>query len=101
MTFRTQEYEADEEWYDGVIDETRSYVRCDCGFVEVDKNLETYIQPGLHRIGPVGSLQPIDADTMDIIGQKVISVGRTRGIQRGTIAIDLGKVLKRLNLELL
>ncbi len=86
MTYRTQSYEADEDWYGGVIDEALSYVRCDCGFVEVGENLETYMQQGLHRIGPTGPVQRIDPDTMDIIGQKVISIGRTRGIQRGSIA---------------
>ena len=86
MTYRTHEYEADEDWYDGVIDEALSYIRCDCGFVEVDENLEPYVRSGLHRIGKTGQLLKIDRDTMDIIGQKVISVGRTRGIQRGTVA---------------
>lgn len=84
-TYSTFEHEADEDWYGGVIDEARSYVRCDCGFVPVDEHLEAYVEAGLHRIGDTGSLLRIDADTMDIIGQKVISVGRTRGVQRGTV----------------
>ena len=71
---------------EGIIDETRSYVRCDCGFVAVDDHLKSHVQPGLYAIGTTGPLQRIDPDKMDIIGQKVISIGRTRGVQRGTIA---------------
>ncbi|MFQ6113523.1 MAG: hypothetical protein ACE5NG_05470 [bacterium] len=43
------------------------------------------MQPGLHAIGGTGPLLSINRDTMDIIGQRVISVGRTRGVQRGTV----------------
>lgn len=86
LTYSTIQYEYDENWYNNVIDEQNSYVRCDCGFVVVDDYLSGYVQSGLHAIGVTGPLLRIDPDTMDIIGQKVISVGRTRGIQRGTIA---------------
>ena len=85
ITYSTKEYEADEDWYNGIVDESRSYVRCDCGLVQIVEELEQFIRPGLHAIGPTGSLLRIDPETMDIIGQKVISIGRTRGIQRGTI----------------
>jgi hypothetical protein len=84
-TMHTRTYEPDQDWYNGVVDETRSYVRCDCGFVAVANHLKDYVQPGLHAIGTTGDLLRISPDTMDIIGQKVISVGRTRGVQRGTI----------------
>lgn len=85
-TSRVAEYAYDEEWYNNVIDEENSYVRCDCGFVVVDKHLAGKVIPGLHAIGRTGPLLPINPETMDIIGQKVISIGRTRGIQRGTVA---------------
>jgi hypothetical protein len=81
----TRTHETDEVWYDGVIDESRSYVRCDCAFVSIDDRLVRHVVPGLHAIGPTGELLPINPKTMDIIGQRVISIGRTRGIQRGTI----------------
>lgn len=84
-THRTMEYADDQDWYNGEIDEERSYVRCDCGFVEVDDSLAQYVEPRLHVIGPTGALLRIDPTTMAIIGQKVISVGRTRGVQRGTV----------------
>lgn len=85
-TAGTREYEPDEEWYENVIDEPDSYVRSDCGFVAVDERLSHLVMPGLHAIGTTGPLLRIDPDTMDIIGTRVISIGRTRGIQRGTIA---------------
>ncbi|TKJ38544.1 hypothetical protein CEE37_12320 [candidate division LCP-89 bacterium B3_LCP] len=85
MTYSGREYEEDETWYDGTIDEENSRVRCDCGFVAVSEYLEPYLRPGLHAIGDTGELLRINPDSMDIIDQKVISIGRTRGVQRGTI----------------
>jgi len=84
-TFSTKEFAADENWYEGVIDEQLSYVRCDCGFVQIYDFLSGHVHPGLHIIGKTGPLLRIDINKMDIIGQRVISIGRTRGIQRGTI----------------
>lgn len=85
VTHSIKEYALDEKWYDGVINEEESYVRCDCGFVKVDDDLSSFVQSGLYAVGKTGSLLKTDPKTMDIIGQKVISVGRTRGVQRGTI----------------
>ena len=85
VTHSTREFSPDEAWYQGVIDERRSWVRCDCGFVEVDQELSDLVQSGLHAIGNTGALLRIDQDAFDIIGQRVISVGRTRGVQRGTV----------------
>lgn len=85
-TYNTKEFAADENWYNNVIDESFSYVRCDCGFVAVDEHLESHVSPGLHIIGNTGPLLRINPDTMDIIGQKVISIGRTRGVQKGTVS---------------
>jgi hypothetical protein len=81
----TLEYATDQVWYEGIIDEAYSYVRCDCGFVAVDEHLINHVRPGLHVIGQTGPLLRTDPNTMDVIGQKVISIGRTRGAQRGTI----------------
>lgn len=83
--YHTKEFAFDEKWYEGVIDEVNSYVRCDCGFVVVDENLSRHVASGLHVIGKTGPLLRINPDTIDIIGQKVISIGRTRGVQRGTV----------------
>lgn len=83
--YHTKEFAFDEKWYEGVIDEVNSYVRCDCGFVVLDENLSRHVASGLHVIGKTGPLLRINPDTIDIIGQKVISIGRTRGVQRGTV----------------
>ena len=85
VTYEAIEYATDETWYDGLIDEAGSHVRCDCAFVEVDGHLSERLSPGLHAIGTTGPLLRIDPGTMDIVGQKVVSVGRTRGVQRGTV----------------
>ena len=85
VTAETKVHAADEKWYGGVIDEADSYVRCDCAFVAVDEQLLEHVKPGLHAVGDAGPLLRTDPDTMDLIGQRVTSVGRTRGVQRGTV----------------
>jgi hypothetical protein len=85
-TFIAIEYATDENWYNEIIDESNACIRCDCGFVEIDDSLAQYVRSGLHVIGATGPLLRIDPETMDIIDQKVISVGRTRGVQRGRVA---------------
>ena len=86
VTQSTQQYMTDEDWYGGAVDESESYVRCDCGFIAVDEHLEEFVRPEQHLIGRTGDLLRIDAETMNIIGQRVIGIGRTRGLQRGTVA---------------
>ncbi len=85
FTKRDKERAPDEDWYEGLIDESLSYVRCDCAFVEVLEHLQGLVRRGLHVIGDTGPLLRVDVGTMDIIGQPVVSIGRTRGVQRGTI----------------
>ena len=86
LTYSTREEAPDEHWYEGVINEEDSYVRCDAAFVEVDEDRVGGVQPGLHVIGSTSPLLRIDPKNMDLIGQMVISVGRTRGVQKGTVA---------------
>lgn len=38
-TYHTKEFATDEAWYDNVVDEHLSYVRCDCRFVAVISTL--------------------------------------------------------------
>ena len=85
-TAQVIEHAFDQHWYDGVIDEADSFVRCDCAFVQVDDDVVSQLQPGVHTLGPAGPLLRTDPETMDVIGWRVISVGRTRGVQRGTVA---------------
>ena len=84
-TVETKLMAADEGWYDGVIDEANSYVRCDFAFVQVNGDLVGDVKAGIHAVGKIGDLLRIDPGTMDAIGQKVVGVGRTRGVQRGTV----------------
>ena len=51
----------------------------------MEERLESKVESGLYAIGKTGELLRIEPETMDIIGQKVISIGRTRGVQRGRI----------------
>ena len=85
FTKSTREFVTDAHWYNDVIDEEFSSVRSDCAFVQVAEALQQFVRPGLHVIDNTGRVLPIDPGTMDIIGQPVISIGRTRGVQRGTI----------------
>jgi hypothetical protein len=73
-------------WYGGILDEPKGKVIPDYAFLEILKNKIPEVEPGLHRIGKVGPLKRIDPNTMDIIGQNVISIGCKRGIQRGYVA---------------
>ncbi len=82
-TLMVKEYQEDHDWYNRVVDEQNTKIRCDCGFVKIDK---AEINSGLYKIRKLGPIIKVDYNTMDIIGQPVISVGCTRGIQRGEIA---------------
>lgn len=79
------EYDADQDYFNGLIDEADAYYRIDCAYVELSDAATSISQPGLHRLGNIGAPIPLDLNTMGPIGQRVVSVGRTRGIQRGTI----------------
>ncbi len=85
-TQTTLEYLVDESHWVGMIDEKDAFVRVDCGFVSVLDSARELVKPGLHQLGALGEVLPIDLETMDIIGTEVTSIGRTRGIQNGVIA---------------
>jgi hypothetical protein len=76
------------DWYNINSNEKNTKVTCDYAFVEFYKKTkknENSINHGLFEIGNIGSVMEIDLQKMDIIGQKVISIGSKSGIQRGTI----------------
>jgi hypothetical protein len=75
----------DEYYLNHLIDEENAYYRIDCAFIELQGEALELAQPGLHELGPIGKPLPLDLGTMGPLGTKVISIGRTRGIQRGTI----------------
>jgi hypothetical protein len=80
------EYVADQEWYGPLIDEPSTFVRVDCAFVRLatDFNLDD-INPHMMGVGQLGPVKSISLEDMSIIGQKVLRVGRTTGLRRGTI----------------
>jgi len=84
-TSQSIEYVSDERHYDGMVDEKDALVRVDCGVIPVDAGVERRVKPGLYELGPLGETRRIDLLSMEIIGARVASVGRTRGVQRGTI----------------
>jgi hypothetical protein len=73
-------------WYGGILDEPKGKVIPDYAFLKILESKIPEVKAGLHRIGKVGPLKRIDPNTMDIIGQNVISIGCKRGIQRGYVA---------------
>lgn len=86
-TERTIEYVEDQNWYGPLVDEPKTYVRVDCAFVRLDKDFKTSdINPQLMGAGKLGPVKIISIDDMSIVGQKVLRVGRTTGLRRGTIA---------------
>ncbi len=79
------EYDADEYYFKGLIDEENAYYRVDCAYVELSERAVTLAKPGLHALGSVGPPLKLNLRTMGPIGRKVVSIGRTRGTTRGTI----------------
>jgi hypothetical protein len=86
-TERTIEYVEDQNWYGPFVDEPKTYVRVDCAFVRLDKGFKTSdVNPQLMGVGKLGPVKVISIDDMSIVGQKVLRVGRTTGLRRGTVA---------------
>jgi hypothetical protein len=84
ITHEVREMIADQKWLDGV-DEDFAFIRTDCAFVEVEKTLVPALRNTIPSVGDIGEPYEIDLDTMDIIGKPVKKVGRTTGLQFGTI----------------
>lgn len=84
ITHEVREMIADQKWLDGV-DEAFAFIRTDCGFVEVEKKLVPFLRNTIPTVGDIGEPYEIDLDSMDIIGKPVKKVGRTTGLQFGTI----------------
>lgn len=85
LTRRVIEHIPDDQWLEGV-DEEYAFVRTDAAFVEVETSLHGLLRnawpvPG----GEFGEPVTVDLDSMDAIGTPVKKVGRTTGLQKGTI----------------
>jgi DNA/RNA endonuclease G (NUC1) len=85
QTVRAFEEIDDEDHYHGLLDEPNASVRIDCAFVRLAPNEIANVAEGLHTIGPLGELMTISLESMDVIGTRVSSIGRTRGVQHGVV----------------
>ncbi|NIQ37626.1 MAG: hypothetical protein GTN81_03430 [Proteobacteria bacterium] len=80
------EYVTDEDWYGPLVDEPNTFVRVDCAFVGLAPDFDVQdTNPHMMGVGQLGPPKNISLDDMSIIGQKVLRVGRTTGLRRGTI----------------
>ncbi len=85
-TERVIEYVEDQEWYGPLVDEPSTFVRVDSAFVRIAPGFNnTDINPHMMGVGELGPVKNVSLDDMSIIGQKVLRVGRTTGLRRGTI----------------
>ncbi|KKH95439.1 hypothetical protein EO95_08920 [Methanosarcina sp. 1.H.T.1A.1] len=85
-TEKVIEYVEDQEWYGPWVDEPNAFVRADCAFVRLASNFnQADINPQMMGVGQLGPVKNISLDDMSIIGQRVLRVGRTTGLRRGTI----------------
>ena len=85
-TERVIEWTEDQEWYGPLVDEPDTYVRVDCAFVRLDPDFDLAdINTHMMGVGQLGQVKNISVDDMSIIGRKVLRVGRTTGLRRGTI----------------
>ena len=86
-TERVQEHATDQDWYGQFVDEPNTFVRVDCAFVRLEPSFNLAdVNTHLMGAGQLGPVKNISLDDMSIIGQKVLRVGRTTGLRRGTIA---------------
>ena len=85
-TEKVIEYVEDQEWFGPMVDEPYTYVRVDCAFVRLAPDFNSYdINTRMMGVGQFGPVKNISLDDMSIIGQKVLRVGRTTGLRRGTV----------------
>lgn len=88
------EYLADEVRFPGIVNQPEDQYRVDCAFAklhvdrvpdDVEPRFPILNQNDAIKHKKLGDPLPLDLDTMGPIGQRVISAGRTRSFQRGTI----------------
>lgn len=83
-TKRVIEYVEDQEWYGPYVDEPKAFVRADCAFIKLKPGFKD-INLHMMGVGELGPVKIISFDDMSIIGRRVLRVGRTTGLRRGTI----------------
>ena len=84
ITRNVLEYLPDDHWLEG-IDEPFAYVRTDAAFVEAEPSIVQFLRNTVPGIGQIGEPYEVVLSSMDIIGKPVKKVGRTTGLQHGTV----------------
>ncbi len=91
ITRQVVEHRADDQWLKG-IDEKFAYIRTDAAFVLAEENIDKLLRnevPGANgaAMPPARMGKPfnVELESMKVIGMHVKKVGRTTGLQRGTI----------------
>lgn len=91
---KTFETITDQARFGGLIDESNAVYRVDCAFAPLDSDIAPDdIDPRIPYLDSKGAIVPtemgepvpLDLDSMGLVGQRVIGIGRTRSFQRGTI----------------
>ena len=86
-TRQTLEFVRDEQWYGPLVNEPSTWVRADCGFAELEPDFQPEdVNPHLMSVGKLGESLPISLDDTSILGMKVLRVGRTTGLRKGSVA---------------
>jgi hypothetical protein len=87
ITDRFKMYETPKKWYGLLDEEENAFVRTDCAFAPIKKGFDmANLNIEMMGVGKLGTPQSITLNDMFPIGQKVLRVGRTTGLRRGTIA---------------
>lgn len=85
VTKEAHEFVEDQEWYSG-IDEPNTFVRVDCAYAQLTNEISAVdIRNEILSVGKIGPAIDIDLDSISIIGQKVMRIGRTTGLRYGQI----------------
>jgi hypothetical protein len=86
MTEKVSLYDKDQEWYGSITDEKGAWVRTDCAFARLTKNIDlSDLNPQMMGVGDLGNIKEITLNDMFPVGQKVLRVGRTTGRRSGMI----------------
>jgi hypothetical protein len=59
--------------------------RLDCGYIELEPGPAQLAQSGVYGLPALGANYGLNLDSLEVLGQKVLGVGQTRGAARGTI----------------
>lgn len=84
ITRSVLEYRADDQWLEG-INEPFAFVRTDAAFVAAGEGVAPLLSNNVPGVGAMGAPFEVDLNTMEIIGMPVKKVGRTTGLQLGTV----------------